>query len=85
MSLRKKSTNKHFKNIAKDGIITNKNYYSLMKPFLTNKVHMNGEETISNTGNETTIDSSVLTEMFNSHYINILKKHLEKFNSFCSW
>ena len=44
-----------------------------MKPFLTNKGHMNGEQIILKTENETT-DNTVMAEMFNSHYINITKK-----------
>ena len=46
----------------------------MMKPFLTNKGHINGEEIILKCDNETITESSVLLEMFNSHYINIVEK-----------
>ena len=46
----------------------------MMKPFLTNKGHINGEETILKYANETITESSVLAEMFISHYINIIVK-----------
>ena len=45
-----------------------------MKPFLTNKDHINGEEMILKCDNETVTESSVLAEMFNSHFINIVEK-----------
>ena len=46
----------------------------MMKPFLTNKGHINGEKTILKYANETITESSVLAEMFISHYINIIVK-----------
>ena len=36
----------------------------MMKPFLTNKGHINGEEIILKCDNETITESSVLAEMF---------------------
>ena len=51
-----------------------KNFWSMMKPFLTNKDHINGEEIILKCDNETVTESSVLAEMFNSHFINIVEK-----------
>ena len=74
MPLRKKSIKKYFKNISKDGVVTNKNFWSMIKPFLTNKDHINGEEIILKCDNETITESSVLAEMLNSHYINIVEK-----------
>ena len=50
----------------------------MIKPFLINKVHINGEKIILKSDNETVIDSSVLAEMFNSHYINTVEKTSEK-------
>ena len=46
----------------------------MIKLFLTNKGHINGEETILKCDNETVTESSVLAEMFNSNYINNEKK-----------
>ena len=34
---------KYFKNICKDGVVSIKIFWSMMKPFLTNKAHINGE------------------------------------------
>ena len=74
MPLRKKSIKKYFKNISKDGVVTNKNFWSMIKPFLTNKDHINGKEIILKCDNETITESSMLVEMFTSHYINIAEK-----------
>ena len=74
MSLRKKSVKKYFNNVSKDGVVSNKNFWSMMKPFLTNKGHINEEEIILKCDNETTTERSVLAQMFNSHYKNIVEK-----------
>ena len=60
MSLRKKSIKKYFKNIAKTDVVTNKNLLSLIKPFLTNKGHIDREKTVLETDNEAIIDSLVV-------------------------
>ena len=60
MSLKKKSVKKYFKNISKDGVIANKIFWSMIKPFLANKCHINGEEIILKFDNETITESSVL-------------------------
>ena len=49
-----------------------------MKPFLTNKGHINGERIILKCNNETITESSLLAEMFNSQYINNVEKTSRK-------
>ena len=57
----------------------------MIKPFLTNKGHIDGEEIILKYDNETITESSVLALMFNSHYINIFEETFgKKHKSFCS-
>ena len=53
VSLRKKSIKKYFKNISKDGVVSNKIFCSMIKLFLTSKGHINGEEMILKCDNET--------------------------------
>ena len=56
VSLRKKPIKKHFSKITSTGIMTNKQFWKTMKPFLTNKgclenndfVLLDGEEMITN-------------------------------------
>ena len=45
-----------------------------MKPFLTNKGHINGEKIILKCDNETITERWVLADILNLHYINIVKK-----------
>ena len=45
-----------------------------MKAFLTNKGHVNEKEIILKNDNKTMTESSVLVEMLNSHYKNIVEK-----------
>ena len=80
-SPRKKSAKKYFKNIFEDGVVSNKNFGSMIKLFLTNDCHINGEEIILKYDNETITESSVLAEMFNSYYINIIWKKAKSFFS----
>ena len=70
---------KYFKNISTDGVVSNKNLWSMIKPFLANMGHINGEEIILKCDNETITESSVLAEMFNSHYINSVEKNSSHF------
>ena len=44
-----------------------------MKPFLSNKDHINSSETIIKKGNKTIIEDWELSETFNEHYVNIGK------------
>ena len=57
---------------SKDGVVTNKHFWSIIKSFLTKKGHINREEVILRI--EKITDSSVLAEMFNPFYISIVKK-----------
>ena len=45
-SLRKKSIKKYFKDISKDTVVSNKNLWNVMKPFLINEDQVNGVEII---------------------------------------
>ena len=84
MSLRKKNI-RNILRIFPNMVLLKINFFWAW-PFLINKVHINGEEIILKSDNETVIDSSVLAEMFNPHYINIAEKTSEKKpKSFCSW
>ena len=48
----------------------------MIKPIPTNKSHIiNREEIILKSDNEAVTDSSVLAEMLDSHYINIIEKN----------
>ena len=79
VSLRKKSIKKYFKHVSYFififHVVTKEIFWSMIKPFLTDKGHVNNrEEIILKSDNETVTDNSVLAEMLNSHYINIVEK-----------
>ena len=61
VSVKKKSIKKYFKNISKDNVVTNKNFWSVIKPFPTDKGHINGEEIILKCDNETITESSLFS------------------------
>ena len=74
MCLLERKALKYFKNISKGGVVSNKVFWSMMKSFLTSKGHINEEEIILKCDNETITENSLLAEMLNSHYINIVEK-----------
>ena len=62
------------KNIkSRNGIITNKNFLSTIKSFLTKKDHINSNEIIVKKGNKTFIEGRELSETFNEHYVNVVE------------
>ena len=64
----------HFKKATKNGTITNKEFWDLVKPFLSNKGGLTSSD-ISLVRNDTVItDDQELTEIFNEHYVNIVEK-----------
>ena len=73
MSLRRKSITKYFNDITKYGIATNKIFLNLLKPFLTNKGHLNHQDIMIFDGKKI-INKTELGEVFNNHYINIVEK-----------
>ena len=67
VSLRKKAIRDHFKKATSKGLMSNKDFWNLVKPFLSNKGGLSdGEKMIT--------DGAELTEVFNDHYINIVQK-----------
>ena len=78
VSLRRRCIKDYFTKITKNGIVTNKNFWKTMKPFLTNKGNLeNPEIMLQNKGNLVS-DESVLVKTFNEHYINIVGKSCGK-------
>ena len=73
VNLRKKAIKKHFKKVTESGIISNKNFWETVKPFISNKSGIsNGDIVIVENDNLIT-DENELTKMFNDYYINILE------------
>ncbi len=74
VSLRKKAMKTHFKEATKNGTLSNKEFWDLVKPFLSNKGGLTSSD-ISLVKNDTVVtDDQELTEIFNDHYVNIVEK-----------
>ena len=74
VSLRKKAMRNHFKEATKNGTLSNKEFWDLVKPFLSNKGGLISSD-ISLVKNDAVItNDQELTEIFNDHYVNIVEK-----------
>ena len=73
-SLCKKAKRAYFKESTKQGILTNKEFWKTIKPFLTNKGYFSNDFITIKDGNGFVSDEKELVEMFNNHYINIVEK-----------
>ena len=64
----------HFKEATKNGTMSDKEFWDLVKPFLSNKGGLTSSD-ISLVRNDTIVtDDQELTEIFNHHYVNIVEK-----------
>ena len=73
-NLNKKSKKTYFEKMSKQGSIGSKSFWNTVKPFLTNKGFFTSDDiTIEDKGKIVT-DKAELTEIFNTHYINIVEK-----------
>ena len=62
-----------FKNASKDGVITNRMFWKIMKPLRTNKGVMNSGVIILEENGELISDESKLVDIFTDFYINIVE------------
>ena len=74
VSLRKKCIKSYFQDVTKKGLITNKSFWSFVKPFLTNKsCHIQIDIMLIGHG-KVIVEESELIEKFNDLWINIVEK-----------
>ena len=57
---------------------TNKTFWNLIKPFFTNKEHLNHQDITIFDGKKSITNETELVEIFNNHYINIVEKSSSK-------
>ena len=74
VSLRRKNIKSFINNVTKMGIITNKNFWTFIKPFLTNKGFLENKDITLIEGNKIITSERELAKSFNEHYINIVEK-----------
>ena len=74
VSLRRKSIKGYFNRITNKGIVTNKNFWSIIRPFLTNKGIISGTDITLIENDKIVNDDNELAEILNDHYINIVER-----------
>ena len=74
VSLRRKAIKQHFKKATENGLVSNRAFWNLVKPFLSNKGGLASNDISLIKNNEIVTDDQKLTEIFNDHYINIVEK-----------
>ena len=73
VSIRKKSIKQYFSNITSKRIMTNREFWKTMKPFLTNKGCLE-DSNIMLSGNNKITDDKRLVKLFHEHYIKIVER-----------
>ena len=72
--MRKKAVKQYFKKATKTGLVSNRAFWNLVKPFLSNKEGL-ADNDISLVKNDRIVtEDKELVEIFNHHYINIVEK-----------
>ena len=74
VSIRRKSIQHYFSSITSNGIITNKNFWKAIKPFLTNKGCLEKSDIMLRGDEKMITDEKKLLQLLNDHYINIVER-----------
>ena len=69
-----KAKKAYFKESTKQGFSTSKQFWNLIKPFLTNKGSLSNDCITIKDGDKFVNNEKDVVEMFNNHYINIVEK-----------
>ena len=73
VTLRKNAIKNHFKRVTSNGLMSNKAFWDLVKPFLSNKGVLAGTDISLVKDDKIVTDDHDLCEIFNDHYINIVE------------
>ena len=74
VSLRRKAIKQYFFNITSKGIVTNKEFWKTIKPFLTNKGCLENSDIMLINDDEMVTDDETLAKTFNEHYVNTAER-----------
>ena len=74
--LTKTAKSLYFKKATEHGIMTNKQFWKVMKPMLTKKGIISSDVIILEENGKQISDEAELVEIFNDHYVNIVEKTL---------
>ena len=78
VAIRKKSIRNYFNKIANGNIVTNRNFWKIIKPFLSNKGHLENADIMLSHNNKIICNDHELVKVYNEHYINLLKNRVVK-------
>ena len=73
-SINKKAKKDYFKEATKYGVMTNKEFWKKLKPFLTNKGCFSEDKINIEVNDELVSNEKIQTEILNERYINIVEK-----------
>ena len=74
VAIRKKSIRNYFNKIGSGNIVTNRNFWKISKPLLSNKGHLENVDIMLNHNNKIVCNDHELVKVFNEHYIDIIEK-----------
>ena len=74
VSLRRKNIKSFLNKVSERGITTNKNFWTFIKPFLTNKGFLENNDITLIEENKVITSEEELAKTFNEHYVNIVEK-----------
>ena len=70
--MRKKRIRNYFNKIANGNVVTNRTFWKIIKPFLSNKGHVENVDIMVNHNNKIIYNDHELVKVFSEHYINII-------------
>ena len=73
VKLRRKAIRDHFKKATSKGIMSNKEFWDLVKPYLSNKGGLSDNNITLIKDQKIITDEPTLCQLFNDHYINIVQ------------
>ena len=76
VKIRKKCIKDHFKSIIRHGIVTNKKFWTTIRPFFTNKGLVTSNEISLKQGDGVINNEGKVAEFLNNAYINVVESEL---------
>ena len=74
VSLRRTSIKQYFSNITSKGIVTNKEFWKTIRPFLANKGGLENSDIILINVDDMINDDKAFAKTFNEHYVNTIER-----------
>ena len=74
VAIHKNSIRNYFNKIAIGNIVTNRNFWKIIKPFLSKKGHLEIDDIMLTHNNKIVCNDHEPVKVFNEHYINIIEK-----------